>query len=456
MGPHTPSTVRALNEICALPLPSRLPEAAHVLDGAAKQLEEALLAGPPPAERTQEERVSAAEAKDAVRTLRHRFLARHTEQVYDELTGAGTRRLRLDRLVGDATLRFPGLLPSRELMDAESTRMQADKEGAEVDQGLFVRAVLGSPRTGRHLIESMLRPTRAGTDLLPEFRRTGTVDLGPVRIERVGRAAHVTMCAPDRLNAEDDAQVAAMETAVDLALLDPGVGVGVVRGGTMTHPRYRGRRVFSAGINLKELHRGGISLIGFLLGRELGYINKIIRGLDPGDGESWRPRTVQKPWVAAVDTFAIGGGAQLLLAFDRLIAGRDAYVSLPAAQEGIVPGAANLRLGRVAGPRVSREVILWGRRLWASEADASHLFDTVVEPDGVDAAVEEAVERLDSPAVVTNRRMLQLAEHPPEPFREYMAEFALQQALRLYSEDVLHKTGRFTTRARADESGGQG
>ena len=72
MGPHTPSTVRALNEICALPLPSRLPEAAHVLDGAAKQLEEALLAGPPPAERTQEERVSAAEAKDAVRQLEHR------------------------------------------------------------------------------------------------------------------------------------------------------------------------------------------------------------------------------------------------------------------------------------------------------------------------------------------------------------------------------------------------
>jgi hypothetical protein len=42
-----------------------------------------------------------------------------------------------------------------------------------------------------------------------------------------------------------------METAVDLTLLDDGIQVGVLRGGTMTHPRHAGRRVFSAGINLK-------------------------------------------------------------------------------------------------------------------------------------------------------------------------------------------------------------
>ena len=41
----------------------------------------------------------------------------------------------------------------------------------------------------------------------------------------------------------------------------------VLRGGEMSHPRYRGRRVFSSGINLKSLHGGGISLVGFLLRR---------------------------------------------------------------------------------------------------------------------------------------------------------------------------------------------
>jgi len=44
---------------------------------------------------------------------------------------------------------------------------------------------------------------------------------------------------------------------------------------------------------------------------------------------------------------------------------------------------------------------------------------------------------------VSNRRMLNRFEEPPEVFRLYLAEFALQQALRLYSEDVIDKVGRF-------------
>ena len=52
------------------------------------------------------------------------------------------------------------------------------------------------------------------------------------------------------------------------ALLDPAVRVGVLRGGEMSHPRYRGKRVFSAGINLKSLHAGEISLVDFLLRRD--------------------------------------------------------------------------------------------------------------------------------------------------------------------------------------------
>src|SRR5690606_32303152 len=134
-------------------------------------------------------------------------------------------------------------------------------------------------------------------------------------LERRDGVAHLTMCRDDCLNAEDGRQVDDMETAVDLALLDPAVHVGVVRGGTMTHPRYRGRRVFSAGINLKALHAGEISLVGFLLRREVGYISKPVRGLLVERDDAWRSATVEKPWVAAVDTFAIGGGCQLLLVF---------------------------------------------------------------------------------------------------------------------------------------------
>lgn len=234
-----------------------------------------------------------------------------------------------------------------------------------------------------------------------------------------------------------------METAVDLALLDPGVRVGLVRGGEMNHPRYRGKRVFSAGINLKYLSSGDIPLVDFLLRRELGYLHKLVRGVRAEDTGLWHTRHIEKPWLAAVDGFAIGGGTQLLLVFDHVIAASDAYLSLPAAKEGIIPGVANFRFSRYAGPRLSRQVILEGRRIWASEPQARLLVDEVVEPREMDAAIERSLERLDGEAVLVNRRMLNLAEEPVDAFRAYMAEFALQQALRLYGADVIHKVGKF-------------
>src|SRR6202035_5421348 len=157
-------------------------------------------------------------------------------------------------------------------------------------------------------------------------------------------------------------------------------------------------RVFSAGINLKALHAGDISLVGFLLRRELGYIHKLIRGV-VADGAPWHSPPIEKQWIGVVDGFAIGGGMQLLLAFDHVIAASDAYLSLPAAQEGIIPGAANFRLTRFFGPRLSRQTILGGRRIWASEPAARAIVDEVVEPLAVDEAVERFLDRLPRPAV---------------------------------------------------------
>ncbi|WP_084549782.1 (3,5-dihydroxyphenyl)acetyl-CoA 1,2-dioxygenase DpgC [Actinomadura rifamycini] len=408
---------------------------------------------PEPAARSAEQRTAAAAALDRARAARTRFMDAHAAAVYDALTAGRTREPRIDALVEAAAEAFPGLVPTAARLAAERTRAQADKEGLEIDQGIFLRGVLRSPVAGPHLLDAMLAPTERALDLLPEFVRTGAVDMEAVRLERRDGVAHLTMCRDDCLNAEDERQVDDMETAVDLALLDPSVGVGLLRGGEMSHPRYRGRRVFSAGINLKRLHAGEISLVGFLLRREMGYIAKLVRGVrvpaDPdapdgsGGGPAWQWPTVDKPWVAAVDAFAIGGGMQLLQAFDHVIAEAGAYLSLPAAQEGIIPGASNYRLTRATGPRISRQIILSGRRIRAAEPAAATLVDEVVEPPEMDAAVARAVDRLRGPAVVTNRRMLNLADDPPEEFRRYMAEFALQQALRIYGQDVLAKVGRF-------------
>ncbi|MGF1425449.1 (3,5-dihydroxyphenyl)acetyl-CoA 1,2-dioxygenase DpgC [Kitasatospora sp. LaBMicrA B282] len=421
--------------------------ARRVVAETAERTADLLAALPEPAHRTPEQRERAGEAKNLARAVRSRFMTRHGEAVYRELTADHVLDLRLPELVAGAAAAFPGLVPSAEQLAVEQGRLQADKEGLEIDQGIFLREVLRSPTAGRHLIDAMALPTDRALALLPEFRRTGQLDLGSVRLERRGSAAHLTIVRTDCLNAEDNRHVEDMETAVDLALLDPGVSVGLLRGGEMTHPRYQGRRVFSSGINLKSLHAGQISLVDFLLRRELGYINKLLRGLRVDHAGAWHTPVIEKPWVAAVDTFAIGGGAQLLMVFDRVLAASDSYVSLPAAQEGIVPGAGNLRLGRLAGGRISRQVVLWGRRIHATEPDAGYLLDEVVEPDRLDAAVARSLDRLDSPAVVTNRRMLNLAEEPPRLFQQYMAEFAMQQSLRLYSEDVIGKVGRFTAAA---------
>jgi thioesterase DpgC len=420
-----------------------LARARHALSEASERADELIASLPEPEERSPRQLADAGAAHDAARMVRTLFMDTHAEAVYQELTDGRARYRRLPELTGTAAVAFPGLVPTADQMAAERARPQAGKEGREIDQGIFLRGVLRSPLAGSHLLDAMLRPTPRALQLLPEFGRTGVADLGSVRIERGGGAARLTMCRDDCLNAEDNRQVDDMETAVDLALLDPDVRVGLLRGGEMSHPHYRGKRVFSAGINLKALHAGGISLVDFLLRRELGYIHKLVRGILAEAGPCWPFPTVAKPWVAAVDGFAIGGGMQLLLVFDHVLAAADAYLSLPAAQEGIVPGAANFRLTRCAGPRVARQVILGGRRIQANEPAAQLLVDEVVEPADMDQAVERSLDRLQGPAVVANRRLLNLAEEPPGEFRRYMAEFAVSQALRLYSEDVLGKVSRF-------------
>jgi thioesterase DpgC len=420
-----------------------LASARRALARAAEQTDGLMASMPGPGLRSPEQRAAAAAAKDTMRALRSQFMDTHVDAVYDQLTDGRAGYLRLAELAEAAASAFPGLVPSAEQLAAERKLPQARKEGHEVDQGIFFSRVLRSPLAGPHLLDAMLRPTPRALRLLPEFTKTGMVDLGSVRMERNGSGCQLTMCRDDCLNAEDNQQVEDMETAVDLALLDPASRVGVLRGGEMSHTRYRGKRVFSAGINLKALRAGGISLVDFLLRRELGYIHKIIRGVLVEDGARWESPTIEKPWVAVVDSFAIGGGAQLLLVMDHVIAASDAYISLPAAHEGIVPGAANFRLTRCAGTRLSRQMILQGRRIWAREPAAGHLVDDVVDAHELELAIEKSIEGLQGPATVSNRRMLNLAEETPQEFLSYMAEFALQQALRLYSDDVIGKAGRF-------------
>ena len=246
--------------------------------------------------------------------------------------------MRIEDLVYLAAERVPGLVPTRAAILAERARLQKDKDGHEVDQGLFLSQVLSHPLSGAHLVHAMLRPRPESHEHLVEFQKTGRLDLGSITVERRGSVGYLYHGNPRFLNAEDDATTSALEIGVDLILLDPSIEVGVIRGKVVDHPKYAGRRIFNAGINLTHLYHGQISLVDFFIVRDMGYLHKMYRGLS--GPEFWPDEvenTDEKPWIAAVEAFAIGGGCQLLLAMDHVLAERSSFFSLPARKEGIIP-----------------------------------------------------------------------------------------------------------------------
>jgi thioesterase DpgC len=362
---------------------------------------------------------------------REEFLRAHVEQIYDELTEGMTKPLRDQELAFAAAERYPGLVPSREEMAAEAERKLADKTGLEIAQGLFLSAVLASPRAGAHLVWAMLRPTDEALERLDGFRDSGVADLGPVQVRREGAVGFLELRNPRHLNAEDDTTVGPCEVAVDLILLDPEIEIGVMRGGVVEHPRYAGRRIFGSGLNLTRLYLGQLPFI-FFVTRDLAYVNKIYRGLSGPEHRPDEPEeTTEKLWVAVAETYAIGGACQLLHVMDHVIAERGCRLFLPARKEGIIPGASPLRLPRSVGDRLARQAILSGLEFEAGQPNADLLCDEVVEPDAVDGALEARVDALTSSGLVNaaaNRRAIRIGEEPLDLFRRYMATFAKEQA----------------------------
>ena len=399
---------------------------------------------PGPAQGTADERAARAAIAETMNEARETFLRVHAEDLYDELTDRCTKPLRLAELLRDAAAAVPGLVPTSAQLDAERTRMLPEKEGIELAQGLLVGYVLAGPRTGRHLISAMLRPVPEAFERLGELRARGTVDLGPVRVTRRGRAGLLELVNPRHLNAEDDVTLAPTECAVDMILLDPDIEVGVIRGAPVDHPRYPGTRVFGSGLNLTRLYHGRIDFL-FFLERDLGYVHKIYRGItgveegarsagaDSGGagGSVLAERTTEKLWVAAVERLAVGGACQLLHVVDHVIATRGSRLFLPARKEGIIPGASNLRLPRFVGDRAARQAILSGREWVAGQPDAALLCDEVVEPGEMDRALEATIDALTNSGLVNataNRAAFRAGQEPLDLFREYMAVFSVEQA----------------------------
>lgn len=348
---------------------------------------------------------------------------------YDALTGGCSRFLRVDELCHLAAERYPGLVPGADQLAAEAQLALRDKKGLEKAQGIFLAAVLADTSAGAHLCHAMLLPRAESQVYLAQFQARGELALRGARLQRQGKAVVLTLSNPRFLNAEDEDTLDGFEIAVDVALLDRQSELCVLRGDWVTHAKHAGRRVFGAGINLTHLYQGKIRYLWYLI-RDLGAVNKLYRGVAL-PGVSPEQDGIEKPWVAAVERFAIGGHCQLLLTMDHVIAAEDAYMTLPARKEGIVPGAANLRLPRFVGPRIARQAILGERRLDCASAEGRLICDQIVPATEMDSAIERSVDRLTNAGVVSaasNRRAFRAGEEPLDAFRRYMAVYAREQA----------------------------
>ena len=370
----------------------------------------------------------AESLKQAAREARFAFLRRHARTLYDRLTDNRARFVRIERLVYDAANLVPGLAPTERQVAAEAELHQSEKDGVEIDQGILCNQFLADPECGLHLCHAMLLPREESAEALAKFQRDGRLDLGCAKVERQGKAVVLLLSNRRFLNSEDNATQAATEIGADVCILDRQSEVAVLRGDVVPEGKYAGRRVYNAGINLTHLYYGKIPFLWFLI-RDMGFVNKMFRGLARPDevaGDS-----IEKLWISAVETFAIGGGCQILLATDFNIAGRDAYMTLPARKEGIIPAMANLRLSRFVGDRLARQAIMYERRIECDSEIGRMICDEVVAPEEIDATIVRVIDRLTGSGAVGaigNRRALRLGVEPLDTFRRYAALYAREQA----------------------------
>jgi len=157
----------------------------------------------------------------------------------------------------------------------------------------------------------------------------------------------------------------------------------------------RGSRAFSAGVSIEEHQPETIYQM-------LDSFHSIFRALEQ----------LAKPALAVVDGAALGGGCELLLACDIVIASPQSRFGQPEIKLGVFPPVAAVLLPRVVGERRARELVLTGELLDADEALRLGLVSYVVEGAQLEAKLQEILARLrelSAPALEMARRALDLA-----------------------------------------------
>jgi enoyl-CoA hydratase/carnithine racemase len=194
--------------------------------------------------------------------------------------------------------------------------------------------------------------------------------------------AEVVLSRPDALNAISTQLATELAEATDRLRSDPDVRVVLLAA--------EGDRAFCVGADLKE--RNGMSDADLLAQRV------VFRAAFGG------VLHLPQPTVAAVHGFALGGGCELALSCDVVVADETAVLGLPEVSIGLVPGGGGTQLAlRRLGPGRAADVVLTGRRIPAAEAMALGLVDRLVPAGSARAAARDVAAQIAKNSPVATR-----------------------------------------------------
>ena len=175
-----------------------------------------------------------------------------------------------------------------------------------------------------------------------------------IKVETKDRVGLITLHRPNALNALNNALIAELNKALDGFEADEGIGCIVITGS---------EKAFAAGADIKEM-------------ASKSYMD-VYKGDFIADWE--RITRCRKPIIAAVAGFALGGGCELAMSCDFIIAADTAKFGQPEINLGVMPGAGGTqRLTRFVGKSKAMEMCLTGRMMDAAEAERAGLVSRVV------------------------------------------------------------------------------
>lgn len=178
-----------------------------------------------------------------------------------------------------------------------------------------------------------------------------------ILVETRGNLGLITLNRQQALNALNEALIAELNDALAGFESNPEIGCTVITGS---------EKAFAAGADVKEMAGKGYVE---------SYVGKFLDG--------WtRISEARKPIIAAVSGFCLGGGLELAMMCDFIIASESARFALPEITLGIMPGAGGTqRLPRFIGKAKAMDLILTGRMMDAAEAERCGLVARVVAPE---------------------------------------------------------------------------